>query len=87
MRWKRSGLRYFNLFGPRQDSQGAYAAVIPKWIAAMIRNEIVSVNGDGETSRDFCYVENVTQANLLAATTSSSEAVNRVYHFYPDGPT
>ncbi len=62
------GLRYFNVFGPRQDPEGAYAAVIPKWIAAMARGEAVRINGDGETSRDFCHVENVIQANLLAAT-------------------
>jgi UDP-N-acetylglucosamine/UDP-N-acetylgalactosamine 4-epimerase len=74
------GLRYFNVFGPRQDPKGAYAAVIPKWIAAMIRDEMVSVNGDGETSRDFCYIENVTQANVLAATTSRPDAVNQVYN-------
>ena len=55
-------------------------AVIPKWIAAMIRDEMVSVNGDGETSRDFCYIENVTQANVLAATTSRPDAVNQVYN-------
>jgi UDP-N-acetylglucosamine 4-epimerase len=74
------GLRYFNIFGPRQDPEGAYAAVIPKWIAAMIRDETVFVNGDGETSRDFCYVEDVVQANLLAATTFRTEAVNQVYN-------
>lgn len=74
------GLRYFNVFGPRQDPQGAYAAVIPRWISAMIRNEVVLVNGDGETSRDFCYVEDVTQANVLAATTSRPEALNQVYN-------
>jgi UDP-N-acetylglucosamine 4-epimerase len=74
------GLRYFNVFGPRQDPNGAYAAVIAKWIAAMIRNEIVLVNGDGETSRDFCYVENVTQANVLSGTTSTPGAVNQVYN-------
>lgn len=74
------GLRYFNIFGPRQDPEGAYAAVIPKWIAAMIRKETVFVNGDGETSRDFCYVEDVVQANLLAATTLRPEAVNQVYN-------
>lgn len=61
------GLRYFNVFGPRQDPDGAYAAVIPKWIAAMIKNEVVTINGDGETSRDFCYVQNAVQANILAA--------------------
>lgn len=62
------GLRYFNVFGPRQDPNGAYAAVIPKWISSMIKNEPIYINGDGETSRDFCYVNNVVQANLLAAT-------------------
>lgn len=61
------GLRYFNVFGPRQDSFGAYAAVIPKWTAAMINDEEVVINGDGQTSRDFCFIENVVQANLLAA--------------------
>ena len=81
------GLRYFNVFGPRQDPDGAYAAVIPKWISELIRNEIVFVNGDGETSRDFCYIENVTQANLLAATTSSCDAVNQVYNVGVDEST
>ena len=61
------GLRYFNVFGPRQDPEGAYAAVIPRWIAAMLRGEPVWINGDGETSRDFCYVANAVQANVLAA--------------------
>ena len=74
------GLRYFNVFGPRQDPNGPYAAVIPKWIAAMIQNEPVYINGDGSTSRDFCYVANVVQANLLAATTASAQAVNTVYN-------
>jgi UDP-N-acetylglucosamine/UDP-N-acetylgalactosamine 4-epimerase len=74
------GLRYFNVFGPRQDPEGAYAAVIPKWIAAMIRNDPTCIYGDGETSRDFCYVENAVQANLLAAAVESSEAVNQVYN-------
>jgi UDP-N-acetylglucosamine 4-epimerase len=74
------GLRYFNVFGRRQDPEGAYAAVIPKWIASLIRGETVYVNGDGETSRDFCYVDNAVQANLLAATTDSSEAKNQVYN-------
>jgi UDP-N-acetylglucosamine 4-epimerase len=63
------GLRYFNVFGPRQDPEGAYAAVIPKWTAALLQGEPVFINGDGETSRDFCYVDNVVQINLLAATT------------------
>ncbi len=74
------GLRYFNVFGPRQDPDGAYAAVIPKWIAAMIKNESVYINGDGETSRDFCFVDNAVQANLLAAITDDKEAVNEVYN-------
>lgn len=74
------GLRYFNIFGPRQDPNGAYAAVIPKWIAAMIADEPVYINGDGETSRDFCYIENVNQANLLAALTDNPEALNQVYN-------
>lgn len=74
------GLRYFNVFGPRQDPEGAYAAVIPKWAAAMIRNEPVYINGDGETVRDFCFVENVIQANVLAATTENREAVNQVFN-------
>ena len=63
------GLRYFNVFGKRQDPDGAYAAVIPKWIAALLRGEQVFINGDGETSRDFCFIENVVQMNILAATT------------------
>ena len=74
------GLRYFNVFGPRQDPEGAYAAVIPKWIAALLRRESVCINGDGETSRDFCYIANVVQANLLSATTANPEAVNQVYN-------
>lgn len=74
------GLRYFNVFGPRQDPNGAYAAVIPKWIASMIKGEPVYINGDGETSRDFCFIENVRQINLLAATTENDKAVNQVYN-------
>jgi len=74
------GLRYFNVFGPRQDPDGAYAAVIPKWIAAMLRGETVYINGDGETARDFCFIDNVVQANILAATASNPEAANRVYN-------
>ena len=72
------GLRYFNVFGPRQNPNGAYAAVIPKWISAMIQSDEIYINGDGETSRDFCFVENAVQANLLAATASleSSEVFN-----------
>jgi UDP-N-acetylglucosamine 4-epimerase len=74
------GLRYFNVFGPRQHPAGAYAAVIPKWIAAMIHDEPIHINGDGETSRDFCYVANVVQANLLAATVPDTAALNTVYN-------
>ncbi|MBP6583461.1 MAG: SDR family oxidoreductase [Chromatiaceae bacterium] len=74
------GLRYFNIFGPRQDPQGAYAAVIPKWTAALIHRQPVHINGDGETSRDFCYIDNAVQANLLAATTRDPEAINQVYN-------
>ena len=65
------GLRYFNVFGRRQDPDGAYAAVIPKWTSAMIQQQPVFINGDGETSRDFCYIDNAVQANLLAATCES----------------
>lgn len=74
------GLRYFNVFGPRQDPEGAYAAVIPKWIAALLHNQPVYINGDGSTARDFSYVENVVQANLLAAMTTKPAAVNEVYN-------
>ncbi len=74
------GLRYFNVFGPRQDPEGAYAAVIPKWISAMIQNQAVEINGDGETSRDFCYVTNTVQANLLAAIMEDANAANKVYN-------
>lgn len=74
------GLRYFNVFGPRQDPEGAYAAVIPKWISSVLRGEPVHINGDGGTSRDFCCVANVVQANLLAATASRPEALNQVYN-------
>ena len=81
------GLRYFNVFGPRQDPEGAYAAVIPKWIASMVKGEPVYINGDGETSRDFCYIANVVQANLLAACTQRTEAVNQVYNVAVGGST
>jgi UDP-N-acetylglucosamine/UDP-N-acetylgalactosamine 4-epimerase len=74
------GLRYFNVFGQRQDPNGAYAAVIPKWIAALIQNEPVCIHGDGSTSRDFCYVANVVQANLLAATTTHRRTVNQPFN-------
>ncbi|KAA9133065.1 Vi polysaccharide biosynthesis UDP-N-acetylglucosaminuronic acid C-4 epimerase TviC [Marinihelvus fidelis] len=73
------GLRYFNVFGPRQNPDGAYAAVIPKWIGAILRGEPVYINGDGETSRDFTYIDNAVQANLLAAV-ADEDAVNRVYN-------
>jgi UDP-N-acetylglucosamine/UDP-N-acetyl-alpha-D-glucosaminouronate 4-epimerase len=74
------GLRYFNVFGPRQDPEAAYAAVIPKWTTAMIEGREVTIYGDGETSRDFCYVANAVQGNLLAATADNREAVNQVYN-------
>ncbi|HEY0060992.1 MAG TPA: SDR family oxidoreductase [Telluria sp.] len=73
------GLRYFNVFGPRQDPHGAYAAVIPQWIAALIENRDLFINGDGETSRDFCFIDNVVQANLLSAMAPAS-AANEVYN-------
>lgn len=73
------GLRYFNVFGKRQDPDGAYAAVIPKWTASLIKGETVFINGDGETSRDFCFIENTVQMNLLAATAPAS-AKNQVYN-------
>ena len=74
------GLRYFNVFGPRQDPEGAYAAVIPKWFSSILREQPVYINGDGETSRDFCYIANVVQLNLLAATVQHPEAANQIYN-------
>lgn len=74
------GLRYFNVFGKRQDPEGAYAAVIPKWTAAMINNDEVLINGDGDTSRDFCFIENTVQANLLAACCVDEQARDQVYN-------
>ena len=74
------GLRYFNVFGKRQDPEGPYAAVIPKWIESMILNQDIYINGDGKTSRDFCYIENVIQANILAAITEDLNALNQVYN-------
>jgi UDP-N-acetylglucosamine 4-epimerase len=74
------GLRYFNVFGPRQDPNGPYAAVIPLWFRSLIAGQPVFINGDGETSRDFCYVENVVQVNLLAATTADPDATGKVYN-------
>lgn len=91
------GLRYFNVFGPRQDPNGAYAAVIPKWTAAMIEGQDVYINGDGETSRDFCFIANTVQANLLAATagllplaeglTAGDAPRNQVYNIAVGGRT
>lgn len=77
--FKTIGLRYFNVFGQRQDPYGAYAAVIPQWFASMLKNETVYINGDGETTRDFCYIDNVVQANLLASM-AGEEAKNNVYN-------
>lgn len=74
------GLRYFNVFGPRQDPEGAYAAVIPRWVAAMLAGERCVINGDGETSRDFCFVENAVQANLRAALVDDARAIGQVYN-------
>jgi UDP-N-acetylglucosamine 4-epimerase len=74
------GLRYFNVFGARQDPEGAYAAVIPRWVRAMARGERVTVYGDGETSRDFCYVANAVQANLRASVATAPGALNQVYN-------
>ena len=74
------GLRYFNVFGPRQDPNGAYAAVIPIWIAALIRNQELKINGDGSITRDFCYVENVIQANVLAALSTNEHADNQIFN-------
>lgn len=74
------GLRYFNVFGPRQDPDGAYAAVIPKWTASILRKEPVYINGDGETSRDFCFVANAVQANILAAVSENPDARSQVFN-------
>lgn len=81
------GLRYFNVFGKRQDPDGAYAAVIPKWTAAMIKGQDVCINGDGNTSRDFCYIENTVQANLLAATAVDKKSRNQIYNVAVNGRT
>ena len=85
--FKTIGLRYFNVFGQRQDPNGAYAAVIPKWTAAMIQGEDVFINGDGETSRDFCFIHNTVQANILAATTINEGSKNQVYNVAVGGRT
>lgn len=74
------GLRYFNVFGRRQDPNGAYAAVIPLWVKKMMAHEAPNINGDGEYSRDFTYIDNVIQINMLALTTTNSEAVNQIYN-------
>jgi UDP-N-acetylglucosamine 4-epimerase len=74
------GLRYFNVFGPRQDPSGAYAAVIPRWLSAMLRGRTVAINGDGRSSRDFCFVANAVQANLLAATGDGATTTSAVYN-------
>lgn len=81
------GLRYFNVFGPRQDPNGPYAAVIPKWFAGLMNGEEIYINGDGETSRDFCFVENVVQANILAASIENTEALNQIYNIAFGGRT
>lgn len=78
--FKTCGLRYFNVFGQRQDPNGAYAAVIPKWFSSMIKGDPLYINGDGETSRDFCYIDNCVQANILAATVTDDAALNQVYN-------
>jgi len=78
--FKTIGLRYFNIFGRRQNPDGAYAAVVPKWVSSIVHNEDVFINGDGETSRDFCYIENTIQMNLLAAMTENEQATNQVYN-------
>ena len=74
------GLRYFNVFGRRQDPNGAYAAVIPKWFHGLIRGQEIFINGTGETSRDFCYIDNTVQANILAALADDPQAVNQIYN-------
>ncbi len=81
------GLRYFNVFGPRQDPLGAYAAVIPRWIEQLMSGQVCHINGDGETSRDFCYVDNAVQANLLAALAEQPEASNQIYNVAVGGRT
>jgi len=81
------GLRYFNVFGERQDPEGAYAAVVPCWVRELLTGGVVAINGDGETSRDFCYVGNAVQANLLAAMTDDPAAINQVYNVAVDDRT
>ena len=74
------GLRYFNVFGKRQDPNSTYAAVIPLWIDSLINDKQVTINGDGETSRDFCYIDNVVQANIISALSKNSSSLNQVYN-------
>ncbi|MET0101197.1 MAG: SDR family oxidoreductase [Sedimenticola sp.] len=81
------GLRYFNVYGKRQDPNGAYAAVIPKWIELLLSGEQCQINGDGETSRDFCFIDNTVQMNILAATTDNPDAINQVYNVAVGGRT
>lgn len=81
------GLRYFNVFGPRQDPQGAYAAVIPRWFESLRNGNAPRINGDGETSRDFCFIQNTVQANLLAATSNNAAASNQVFNVAVGGRT
>ena len=81
------GLRYFNVFGPRQKPDGPYAAVIPRWVLALMAGTEVTVNGDGSTSRDFCFVKNVVQMNLLAAKSTRPESLNRIYNTAFDART
>jgi UDP-N-acetylglucosamine 4-epimerase len=81
------GLRYFNVFGSRQDPAGAYAAVIPRWVDAMLKGRAVTIHGDGSTTRDFCHIANVVQANLLAALTTRPDACNEVYNVAVGGRT
>ena len=78
--FKAIGLRYFNIFGKRQDPNGAYAAVIPKWVSDILNGENVFINGDGKTSRDFCYIDNTVQMNLLAAMTEDDNSIDQVYN-------
>ena len=84
--YRATGLRYFNVFGPRQNPGGAYAAVIPKWTDAMLADEVITINGDGETSRDFCYIANAVQANILAAL-APDEAQGEIYNVAVGGRT
>ena len=78
--FKTIGLRYFNVFGKRQDPNGEYAAVIPKWVVSLLNRQEIYINGDGENSRDFCYIDNAVQMNLLAATVDNNDATNQVYN-------